>query len=89
MTYKPTQNELDEAMSDMECWQTQEHLKKCSKCRNSYLESVIPKERKDEMPYSLIKKLNGGEEALKYLIYGFNDCIDLIRHNAGLNNERK
>lgn len=28
----PTQEEKDQAMENMECWKTQEHLKECRKC---------------------------------------------------------
>ena len=80
MTYKPTQKEPDEAMESMECWQTQEHLKKCSKCRNSYLESVIPKKKEIMINEDHIDRADK---------IGFNYCVDTIRINAGLEKEEQ
>lgn len=34
---KDNTKEIDKAMQEMECWETQNHLKKCSKCRNKVL----------------------------------------------------
>ena len=97
MTYKPTQKELDEAMSDMECYQAQEHLKKCSKCRDDYLESVIKiKLNKNRGLVNFASNVNpDGDESEKMInAYdygrkrGFEEVLSIIRHNAGLK-ERK
>ena len=31
---EPTGKELDEAMKEMECWDTETHLEKCKKCQD-------------------------------------------------------
>jgi len=74
-----SQAEYDEAMRDMECYQSQKHLKECSKCRNQYQDELMKcvPEKKDDSSCPLD---NYEHPELDQAI-GWNQAIETFKEN--------